>query len=327
MTETTETYSTVTEVPRRRHPFVNFVVRLVREKPLGTVGAVIVLAMLFVGVFSEFVAPYRINEMHLNARMLPPSATWKLGTDMLGHDMLSQVIYGARVSMTIGLSAAALSTFISTAIGLTSGYIGGKVDLVVQRFVDAWICFPTLILYLTLMGLIGSGYVQLICVLGIGGGIGGSRGARALAFWVKESAYFEAVRGIGGTTRRVILRHLLPNVLPMLIVSLTMGIGGYVLAEASLSFLGLGLPPDVPSWGGMISGSGRIHIESAPWLVLWPGFALTLTVFGLNMFGDALRDLLDPRMRGGTGGIGGRGEKLARRALKKRLAKPDSARH
>lgn len=300
-------------------------VRLVREKPLGTVGAIIVLVIFFVGIFSEFVAPYELSEMHLTARMLPPGGMWLLGTDMLGHDMFSQIIYGARVSMIVGLSATAISAALGAVIGLTSGYIGGKFDLVVQRFVDAWVCFPTLVIYLTLIGLIGSGYVQLICVLGIGGGIGGSRGARALVFWIKESVYFDSTRCIGSTTPRVIFRHVLPNVLPMLIVSWTMSIGGYILAEAGLSFLGLGLPPEVPSWGGMISGSNASHLESAPWLVLWPGIALTVTIFGLNMFGDALRDLLDPRMRGGIGGIGGRGEKLARKALAKKQAKVEKA--
>lgn len=321
MGETVTIGATVSQVARRRHPVLNFIVRLIREKPLGTLGAVIVFLMLFVGVFCEQVAPYGINEIHMNARLLPPSGTWILGTDMLGHDMLSQIFYGARVSLTIGLSAAALSAVTGAAIGLTSGYIGGKFDLIVQRFIDAWICFPILVIYLTLMGLIGSGYIQLICVLGIGGGIGGSRGARALVFWVKESAYFDAARAIGSSTRRVILRHLLPNVLPMMIVSLTMSIGGFVLAEASLSFLGLGLPPDIPTWGAMISGTNRIYMESAPWLVVWPGIFLTLTIFGMNMFGDALRDLLDPRMRGSAGGIGGRGEKLAKKALNAKVAR------
>ena len=326
MSETTAIGSTATEEPRRRHPVAVFVVRLVKEKPLGAAGAVLVLIMLFAGIFSEFAAPYPVGEMHLYDRLLPPGGTWILGTDMLGRDMLSQIIYGARVSMIVGLSATALSTVIGGVIGLTSGYIGGKFDLIVQRFVDAWISFPVLIIYLTLMGLIGAGYIQLIFVLGISGGIGGSRGSRALTFWVKESVYFDSARAIGGTTRRIILRHLLPNVLPMMIVGMTMGIGGIILAEASLSFLGLGLPPDIPSWGGMLAGSNRTHMETAPWLVLWPGVALTLTIYGLNMFGDALRDLLDPRLKGGVGGLGERGMLMAQKALAKRQAKAEKAR-
>ena len=325
MSETTTTDSTATEEPRKRHPVTDFLVRLVREKPMGAIGAFLVLAMLFAGIFSEFVAPYGMKEMHLYDKLLPPSGTYILGTDMLGRDMLSRIIFGARVSMIVGLSATALSTVIGAVIGLTSGYIGGKFDLIVQRFVDAWISFPVLIIYLTLMGLIGAGYIQLIFVLGISGGIGGSRMSRALVFWVKESAYFDAARAIGSSTPRVILRHLLPNVLPMMIVSMTMGIGGVILAEASLSFLGLGLPPDVPSWGGMLAGSNRTYMEIAPWLVLWPGVALTLTVYGLNMFGDALRDLLDPRLRGGVGGLGERGMQMAQKALAKKQANVEKA--
>ena len=261
---------------------------------------ILVLVMFGAGIFADWVAPYALNDLHLRDRLLAPGGQYLLGTDNLGRDLLSQTIYGARVSMIIGLGATALSTVVGAAIGLTSGYIGGKFDLIVQRFVDAWITFPLLVLYLMLMAIMGGGYLQLIGVLGIGGGIGGSRWSRALTFWVKGSAYFDAARATGCGTRRVILRHLLPNVMPMLIVSFSMSVGGIILAEAGLSFLGFGLPPEASSWGGMISGTNRIYMEIAPWLVIWPGLALTLTVYGVNMFGDALRDLLDPRLRGGV---------------------------
>ena len=285
---------------RKRRGSVIFFSRLVTEKPLGLFGMILVLVMFGAGIFADWVAPYALNDLHLRDRLLAPGGQYLLGTDNLGRDLLSQTIYGARVSMIIGLGATALSTVVGAAIGLTSGYIGGKFDLIVQRFVDAWITFPLLVLYLMLMAIMGGGYLQLIGVLGIGGGIGGSRWSRALAFWVKGSAYFDAARAIGCGTRRVILRHLLPNVMPMLIVSFSMSVGGIILAEAGLSFLGFGLPPEASSWGGMISGTNRIYMEIAPWLVIWPGLALTLTVYGVNMFGDALRDLLDPRLRGGV---------------------------
>ena len=285
---------------RKRRGSVIFLSRLVTEKPLGLFGMILVLVMFGAGIFADWVAPYALNDLHLLDRLLAPGGQYLLGTDNLGRDLLSQTIYGARVSLIIGLGATALSTVVGAAIGLTSGYIGGKFDLIVQRFVDAWITFPLLVLYLMLMAIMGGGYLQLIGVLGIGGGIGGSRWSRALTFWVKGSAYFDAARAIGCDTRRVILRHLLPNVMPMLIVSFSMSVGGIILAEAGLSFLGFGLPPEASSWGGMISGTNRIYMEIAPWLVIWPGLALTLTVYGVNMFGDALRDLLDPRLRGGV---------------------------
>jgi peptide/nickel transport system permease protein len=254
-------------------------------------------------------------------KMQPSSAKYLLGTDSIGRDVLSRIIYGARVSMIIGLAATALGTVIGNTIGLVSGYLGGKFDLVIQRFVDAWICLPGMVVFLLLMSLIGAGMVQLILVLGIGGGIGGSRGARALAFWIKESQYISASKSMGATTGRIVSRHLLPNVMPMVIVGFSMGVGATILAESSLSFLGFGVPPPQVSWGQMISGEARYSMEQAPWLAIWPGVALTLAVFGMNMFGDAVRDLLDPRLRGGVGGMGAYGSTQSAKALKKLLAK------
>lgn len=310
----------------RKWPLADFLSRLFREKPLGAIGAILVLVMFITGIFADWIAPFGVNELHMVDRLSPPSGTYLLGTDNLGRDLLTRIIFGARISIIIGLSAASISAVVGAVIGLTSGYIGGKLDLIVQRFVDAWICFPMLILYLTLMAVIGAGMIQLIMVLGISGGISGSRTARALAFWVKGSDYFEAARSMGAHTSRIILRHLLPNVLPLMVVTFSMSVGGIILAEASLSFLGFGLPPEIASWGGMLSGSNRVFMEQAPWLVIWPGLALTLAVYGLNMFGDAVRDLLDPRLRGGVGGLGERGAQMARKALEKRQnrVQPDS---
>lgn len=317
--------SSTTQARGRKWWLADFLSRLFREKPLGAIGAILVLIMLIAGIFADWIAPFGVNDLHMVDRLAPPSGTYLLGTDNLGRDLLSRIIFGARISIIIGLSAAGISAVVGAVIGLTSGYIGGKLDLTVQRFVDAWICFPMLILYLTLMAVIGSGMIQLILVLGISGGIYGSRTARALAFWVKGSDYFEAARSMGAPTSRIILRHLLPNVLPLMIVTFSMSVGGIILAEASLSFLGFGLPPEIASWGGMLSGSNRVFMEQAPWLVIWPGLALTLAVYGLNMFGDAVRDLLDPRLRGGIGGLGERGMQMARKALEKRQRKVQSA--
>lgn len=302
---------------KRQSGIVNLLSRLVREKPMGTVGLVLVVLLFASGILADVISPYGMNEFTLSDRLAAPSTTHWLGADNVGRDVLSRIIYGARISMIVGVSATLLSTVISVAIGLTSGFIGGKTDLLIQRFVDAWLCFPGLVIYLTMMSIIGAGMLQVILVLGIGGGIGASRGSRALAFWIKESVYVEAARALGATTGRIVIKHLLPNVMPMVIIGFSMGIGGVILAEASLSFLGFGIPPPQPSWGGMLSGQARRYMYQAPWMALWPGVALTLAVYGVNMFGDALRDLIDPRLRGGIGGMGAYGSGRALKALKK----------
>ena len=285
--------------PRSRSRLAEFFIRLVREKPLGTFGGIIVLLLLFSGIFADVLAPYPMKEPHMYDRLTGPSGKYLLGTDQLGRDMLSRIIYGARVSVIIGLSATSVNMVVALLIGTTTGFFVGKLDVVVQRFVDAWMAFPGLLILITVMSLVGQGQLQTILVLGISGGIGGSRISRSAVIGIKENDYFLAARAIGSPPLRTILRHVLPNIMAPMIVIFTVTIGGVIMAEASLSFLGFGLPPDVASWGGMLSREGRQHMEAAPWLALWPGLALTLVVYGINMFGDALRDLLDPRLRGG----------------------------
>ena len=206
--------------------------------------------------------------------------------------------------MLVGLAATALNVVIATLIGITSGFIGGKLDLAVQRFVDAWMAFPGLLLLLTIMSIVGQGLFQLILVLGISGGIVGSRVVRGAVIGVKENDFFLAARAVGTPTSRILIRHVLPNIMAPIIIIFSINIGGVIIAEASLSFLGFGLPPDIPSWGSMLSGEGRKYMEQAPWLALWPGLCLTIVVYTLNMFGDAMRDLLDPRLRVGQGSYG-----------------------
>ena len=287
--------------PRSRSRLAEFFIRLVREKPLGTFGGIIVLLLLFCGIFADVLAPYPMKEPHMYDRLTGPSWKYLLGTDQLGRDMLSRIIYGARVSVIIGLSATSVNMVVALLIGTTTGFFVGKLDVVVQRFVDAWMAFPGLLILITVMSLVGQGQLQTILVLGISGGIGGSRISRSAVIGIKENDYFLAARAIGSPPLRTILRHVLPNIMAPMIVIFTVTIGGVIMAEASLSFLGFGLPPDVASWGGMLSREGRQFMEVAPWLALWPGLALTLVVYGINMFGDALRDLLDPRLRGGEG--------------------------
>ena len=290
----------------KRHSFlVGSMIRLVKEKPLGTVGAVVTLLLLFTGIFADFLAPYGYNELHEADFLAPPSARFWLGTDNLGRDMLSRVIFGARVSVIVGLAATTIATLLSVFIGILCGYIGGKFDLIVQRFVDAWMCLPWLVMLMIIMGVVGPGMLSLIIAMGVVNGLGGSRFPRSIVISIKENVYVRAARAIGCSHTRILTHHILPNMMPIIIITFSMGVPGMILGEASLSFLGFGIQPPTPSWGGMLSGSGRSNMFRAPWMAIWPGLALATVVYGINMFGDAARDILDPRLRGGLGRYGG----------------------
>ncbi len=283
---------------RSRGPTLTFVRRLFREKPLGAAGGVVFVLFLFVGVFADFLAPYGMNHINPINRLKPPSWQFPFGTDNLGRDMLSRCIYGAQLSVIIGFCAAGLATFISVFLGIVTGYIGGKVDLIVQRFVDAWQSFPDLIILIVVVSVVGPGMPQIIFTLSLLLGIAGSRIIRSAVVSVRENMYVHAAQSTGASTTRILWRHILPNVLPPIIVLFTTRVGFVILAESGLSFLGLGVPPPAPTWGGMLSGSGRTFMFQGPWLALAPGLCLTIVVYATNMFGDALRDLFDPRMRG-----------------------------
>ena len=221
-----------------------------------------------------------------------------LGTDQVGRDLLSRLINGGRISLFVGLAATTLNIVVAILVGGTSGFVGGRFDLAVQRFVDAWMAFPGLLLLLTIMSLTGPGLVQIIVVLGVSGGISGSRVPRGAVVAIKENDYFQAARAIGTPLRVTLFRHVLPNIMAPMLIVFSVGIGGNILSAASLGFLGYGLPPSTPDWGSMLSREGIQYMETAPWLALWPGLCLTIVVYCFNLFGDALRDLLDPRLRG-----------------------------
>ena len=272
--------------------------RFAREKPLGTIGGVIILGLLVMAVFADRIAPYAYDESI--ARMKPPSARFWMGTDNLGRDIWSRVVYGARISVTVGFATVALATLIATAIGISSAYVGGAYDIVVQRVVDAWMSFPGLVIVLSLMAALGPGLLNLILALSVLGAAGASRVIRGSTLSLMQNPYIEAARAIGAGHARVILCYVLPNVMATILILATIGLGTVILAEAGLSFLGFGIPPPYPSWGGMLSGSGRTFMYYAPWMALFPGVAISLAVFGFNMLGDALRDVLDPRLRGSS---------------------------
>lgn len=291
--------TTVAVAPRRkRGPVLHFIGRLFREKPLGAAGAVVFVLFLLCGIFADVLAPYGMNQIAPLNRLKPPSWAFPFGTDNLGRDMLSRCLYGAQLSVIIGFCAAGIATVISVFLGIVSGYLGGKFDLVLQRFVDAWMSFPDLIILIVVVSVVGPGMPQIIVTLGLLLGIAGSRIIRGAVVSVRENMYVHAAQSTGASTFRILWRHILPNVMAPVIVLFTTRVGTVILAESGLSFLGLGVPPPAPTWGGLLSGSGRTFMLQGPWLALAPGLCLTVVVYATNMFGDALRDLLDPRMRG-----------------------------
>ena len=290
--------------PKTRSRLADFGIRLVKEKPLGTLSGIIIVILLLVAVFADVLAPYPYKEMHLVDRLAGPSSQYLLGTDQVGRDLLSRLIFGARISVLVGVAATALNIVVAVLVGGTSGFLGGRLDLTTQRFVDAWMAFPGLLLLLTIMSIVGRGLPQIILVLGIAGGISGSRVMRSAVIGIKENDYFLAAQAVGTPTSKILSHHVLPNIMAPVIIVFSINIGGVIMSLAALGFLGYGLPLTIPDWGGMLSREGRKYMEQAPWLALWPGLCLTTVVYSFNMLGDALRDLLDPRLRGGGGRLG-----------------------
>jgi peptide/nickel transport system permease protein len=302
-------------MPAKRYSFISdLFIRLVREKPLGTIGLVIFIVLLLAGIFANFLAPYGENEA-LGDFLATPSAKHLLGTDQNGRDLLSRVLYGARISMIVGFVGASLSLTLSIFIGMLAGFIGGRFDMIIQRIVDAWMCFPSLVILIAILSLTGPGLWQVIVVLSLNYGISGSRVVRSAVMGIRQNVYVDAAKAVGANTPKILIRHILPNIMAPLIILFTVRMPFIILDEASLSFLGFGIPPPIPSWGGMLSGAGRSYMFLAPWLAIWPGLALTVVVYGINMFGDALRDLLDPRLRGGLGRYSG--TRVSKKLLKK----------
>jgi len=294
-------------VEEKRHSFVfDLFKRMVVEKPLGTFGLVVIIVFLAIGIFAKYLIPYSIVQINLFKMNQPSSSAHLLGTDFLGRDVLSRFIYGARSSMEVGIGAAALAIIISVLIGAPSAYIGGKTDMIVQRFIDVWLSVPPFIVLLIMMTLLPHNIFTMIMVLGTTAGIGGARLIRSAVIVIKPNTYISASEAIGNSRLQSLLRHVVPNIMPMIIVAFTLGVGQAIMSEAALDWLGFGLPISIPSWGTM-----------NPWP--WAPLAISLTIFGINMFGDSLRDLLDPRLRGGVGRYTIKPKKLQQ--LKKYFAK------
>lgn len=269
-----------------------------RRKPLGAFGAVVLASTIFLAIFANVVAPYDPLEIAPRIKLQTPTAQHLFGTDNLGRDILSRIIYGARSSIYVGTIALLLGTVSGTILGIVSAYLGGKFDLLVQRVVDSVQAFPLLILAMAVVAMLGASSMTLIIALAIVLVPGTSRVLRGATLSVKENQYVEAARALGATGTRIVFQHILPNVTAPIIILASVQLGSTIIVEASLSFLGLGTPPPTPTWGGMLGGTGRQFLIQAPHLALFPAIAISLAVLGINLFGDGLRDVLDPRLRG-----------------------------
>ncbi len=273
--------------------------RFVRTKPLGAAGAVIILGMLALAVFAELLAPYDPYVGDYGLQFARPSAEHWLGTDEFGRDVLSRIMYGARIALFVGFFASFIGCTLGALLGVVSAFWGGTVDLLLERLMDILLAFPQLILALAIASILGPAVQNVVIAISIPVIPRVARVVRAAAMSVKENVYVEAVQALGASRRRVILQHIIPNVTAPYIIMVTAQLGAAILAEAALSYLGLGAAEPTPSWGLMLSGSAPSYAEKAPWIALFPGIAISLGVFGFNLFGDSLRDALDPKLRKG----------------------------
>ncbi|OGO30161.1 MAG: ABC transporter permease [Chloroflexi bacterium RBG_16_56_11] len=266
-------------------------------RPLPVIGFVIIALLILVAIFAPFLAPYPPNQMDIINKLQPPNTTHLLGTDSLGRDTLSRIIYGSRTSLIIGISVIAISSAVGIALGLFAAYFGGVIYHVIMRFMDALMAFPMLLLALLVASLLGAGMKNIIIALGIGMIAAPCRLMCGVVLSVKQNDYVMSARAMGMSNLRLMLQEILPNAFPPLLVMITIGLGAVILAEAGLSFLGIGITPPTATWGGMVN-DGYKFVMTSPVLAISPGIAIMLVVFGFNMLGDGLRDALDPKLRG-----------------------------
>lgn len=271
--------------------------RAARHNPLAAIGLVLVAIFLIFALFGPWIAPHDPAQIDLPNRLQPPSAAHWCGTDELGRDILSRLIYGARISMLVGSSVVLVSLFLGLAIGCIAGYYGGRIDRLVNvLLMNAFLSFPGILLAIAFVAFRGPGIFNLVLALSLGGWVGYARLVRGQVLAAREREFVEAARALGASDLRVVVRHILPNIIQPVVVQAAIGMAGAILAEATMSFLGLGVPPPTASWGSMLN-DGRAHLFDAPHLVLFPALAVMLAVLSFNFIGDAFRDYLDPRAR------------------------------
>jgi peptide/nickel transport system permease protein len=294
--EITHTTATASLAPRLTA--LDAVLVFIRKKPLGAAGAFVILGMLLVAASANLLAPYDAYTADYGAQFARPSTEHWFGTDEFGRDLMSRIMYGARIALFVGFSASFIGCTLGGLLGVVSAYLGGKVDLLLERLMDILLAFPQLILALAIASILGPAVPNVVIAISIPIIPRAARVVRATALSVKENVYVEAVNALGARQHRIVLRHIVPNVVAPYIILLTAQLGGAILAEAALSYLGLGAAEPTPSWGLMLSGSALSYAEKAPWIPVFPGIAISLGVFGFNLFGDSLRDALDPKLRG-----------------------------
>ncbi len=277
------------------------IIRKLFENKSAVFGLIMVLAVIFAAVLAPLISPHDPILQDVEKRLLPPiwqegaSPAYLLGTDHLGRDIVSRLIYGARISIVVSVSAVALSSFLGTLIGLISGFYGGKVDNIFMRIADVQLAFPFILLAIAIIAVLGPNLQNIIIVMGITGWVIYARVVRAEVLSLREKEYILAVKALGGSDRRIIFKHLFPNVIPPVIVIVTLEMARMIIMEAALSFLGLGIQPPTPTWGGMLA-DGRVYISTSWWLATFPGLVIMLVVLGINLLGNWLRDILDPRL-------------------------------
>jgi peptide/nickel transport system permease protein len=268
-----------------------------RRQPLGTFGMALVIIMALAGLFADWIAPYSPTANDFAAMTEPPSWAHWLGTDQFGRDLLSRIIFGARTALIVGFSCAIVASLAGMVLGVGSAYFGGRLDLYLQSVLDVVMAFPLIIMALAVVAIFGTGVHNVIVAITIPLIPRCARVLRSSALSIREVPYIDAARACGFGHARIILRHMVPNVMAPFLILLTAFVGQAILAEASLSYLGLGVQEPVPAWGLMLQGGAEEYASTAPWIAIFPGLAIALTVFGFSLFGDALRDALDPKLR------------------------------
>ncbi|MBI2752663.1 MAG: ABC transporter permease [Betaproteobacteria bacterium] len=297
MAATPQTVEELARAEERRTGWTAAVANFVRQRPLGAIGAGIILVMAAMAATAGVLAPYDPLTTDYGAMLAAPGNGHWLGTDAFGRDVMSRLIYGSRTALMVGLGASMIGAVLGSVIGVASAYFGGRVDLVVQRIMDVFFAFPVIILALAVVAILGTGVGNVILAIATPMVPRCARVVRSSALSVREMPYVDAARAAGFGHRRIILRHMLPNVMAPILILATAFLGEAILLEASLSFLGLGVQEPIAAWGLMLRGAAVEFAETAPWMAFFPGLAISLAVFGFNLFGDSLRDALDPRLR------------------------------